>query len=157
MPGAGPARRGPLGLPLLLVALAGTLVAAYLAGTRLVGEPAVCGPSRGCETVASSEYSLLFGVVPVAYLGVAFSLLLVALAATWWRRADRRVLLAAYGLLLLATLFAAYLTYLEVAVIEAICPWCVAYAVSVVLALAIAGLAMARSARPDVTGPAGSP
>jgi uncharacterized membrane protein len=136
--------RGPLGLPLLVAALA---VAGYLSVTRLVGEPAVCGPSHGCETVAQSVYSEVLGFLPVAYLGLAFSVVLVGLAATWWRRADRRMLLAAYGLLLLGTLFAAYLTYLELFVIEAICPWCVSYAVSVVVALVIAGLALGRTSR----------
>lgn len=131
---------------MLLTTLAGALIAGYLSVARALGEAAVCGPSHGCETVASSEYSVVLGV-PVAYLGVASSLLLIALAATWWRRADCRALLAAYGLMLLATLGVASLTYLELFVIEAICPWCVAFAVSVVVSLAIAGLAMYRSSR----------
>ncbi|HYO42600.1 MAG TPA: vitamin K epoxide reductase family protein [Candidatus Limnocylindrales bacterium] len=127
--------------------LAATGVSGYLSVVRVIGEDAVCGPSRGCETVASSEYSEIFGI-PVAFLGLAFSLVLVVLAATWWRRADRRVLLAAYALLLLGTLFVAYLTYLELFVIEAICVWCVAFAITVVVALVISGLAMHRSSRP---------
>ena len=122
-------------------------IAAYLSVLRVIGENAVCGPSHGCETVASSEYSAILGI-PVAFLGLAFALALVGLAATWWRRADRRVLLAAYGMLLLGTLFVAYLTYLELFVIEAICIWCVAFAIAVVVALVIAGLAMGRSSRP---------
>jgi uncharacterized membrane protein len=140
-------RRGSLGLPLLVAALAGAAIAGYLSITRLVGEPAACGPSHGCETVAQSEYSVLLGFLPVASLGLGVSLVLVVLAATWWRRAERRALLAAYGLLLLGTLFVAYLTYLELFVLQAICPWCVAYAVTVVAALAIAGLALGRSSR----------
>jgi len=139
--------RGPLGLPLLAVALGSAAIAAYLSVTRVAGEPAVCGPSHGCETVAQSEYSVLLGFLPVAFLGLGFSLVVVALAARWWWRADRRALLAAYGLLLLGTLFVAYLTYVEVFVIEAICPWCVAFAATVVLALVMAGLAMGRSSR----------
>ncbi len=114
---------------------------------RAAGETAVCGPSHGCETVASSEYSEILGI-PVALLGLVFSLVLVALAATWWRHADRRALLAAYGILLLGTLFVAYLTYLELFVIEAICVWCVSFAVTVVVAMVIAGIAMNRSSRP---------
>ena len=108
----------------------------------------MCGPSHGCETVASSEYSEILGV-PVAFLGLAFSLVLVALAATWWRRADRRALFVAYGMLLLGTLSVAYLTFLELFVIEAICVWCVSFAIAVVVSLVIAGFAMGRSSRPD--------
>ena len=149
--GARRVHRGPLGLPLLAAALIGAAIAGYLSITRLIGEPAVCGPSLGCETVAQSPYSQVLGFLPVAFLGFGFSLVLAALAATWWWRSDRRALLAAYGLLLLGTLFAAYLTYLELFVIEAICLWCVSYAVTVVVALAVAGLALGRSSRGPAT------
>ena len=83
--------------------------------------------------------------IPVAVWGVAFSLAVVGCALAWWRRADRRVLLLAYGLLLLGTLAVAYLTYLELFVIHAICLWCVSYAITVVASLAVAGLALRRS------------
>jgi uncharacterized membrane protein len=83
----------------------------------------------------------------VAVLGLAGSLVLVGLALAWWLRADRRVLLAAYLLLLAAPGFVAYLTYLELFVIEAICPWCVAYATAIILALAVAAAALWRTSR----------
>lgn len=93
----------------------------------------------------TSEYAVLFGIVPVAFLGFGMSVVLVGLAATWWRRADRAALLAVYSLLLLATAFVAYLTFLELFVIEAICPWCVSYATTTVVSLGVAALAMRRS------------
>ncbi len=130
------------------MAIVAAAVSGYLSINRLLDQPVACGPSHGCETVAQSEYSVLLGVVPVAYVGFGFSLVLVALAAAWWRRADRRALLAAYGLLLLGTLFAAYLTYLELFVINAICIWCAAFAGAVVVNLVLAGLAMRRSSGP---------
>ncbi len=136
--------RGPLGLPLVAVTLAGLAIAGYLAIVRFLGEAAVCGPSQGCETVAASAYSVVLGI-PVAAWGVAFSLVVAGCALAWWRRADRRALLAAYGLLLLGTLVVAYLTYLELFVIHAICLWCASYAVTVVASLVVAGLALRRS------------
>ena len=127
--------------------LASALVSGYLSLARAMGEAAVCGPSQGCETVATSGYSAVLGI-PVAFLGFGLSLVLLVLAGLWWLRRERRALLAAYGLLLLATLGVAYLTYLELFVIEAICPWCVAYAVTVVASLVTAGLAMACPSHP---------
>jgi len=126
------------------VTLASVAISGYLSVARAVGEAAVCGPSKGCETVASSEYSAVLGI-PVAFLGLGLSLVLLVLAGLWWLRRERRALLAAYSLLLLATLGVAYLTYLELFMIEAICPWCVAYAVTVVVSLITAGLALVRT------------
>jgi uncharacterized membrane protein len=113
---------------------------------RALGEAAVCGPSGGCETVASSEYAVIVGV-PVAYLGLAASLVIVCLSALWWRRAGRGALTGAYLVLLGATLFVAYLTYVELFVIKAVCVWCMTYAVTIVLSLVTAGLALRRSSR----------
>ncbi len=136
--------RGPLGLPLVVVTLAGLVPSGYLMIVRVLGEAPVCGPAGGCETVAASEYSTMLGI-PVAALGFAMSLVLVGCALAWWRRANRRSLLLAYGLLLLATLMVAYLTYLELFVIHAICAWCVTYAITIVLSLGIAGVALRRT------------
>jgi len=139
-----PARRGHLGVPLLIVTLVGLGVSGYLVAVRLLGEAPTCGPVRGCETVTTSAYSTIAGV-PVAVLGLLLSLCLVACAGWWWRRADRQVLLITYGLLLLATLAVAYLTYLELFVIHAICVWCVTYATTVVVSLGVTGLALRRA------------
>ena len=128
-------RSGPA---MTILALVGLAAAVYLAATKLLGEAPVCGPIRGCEDVAASPYSELFGV-PVALFGVGFSIVLVGLSVVWWRTADRRALLGAYGLGLLGCFVVAGLTYLELFVIHAVCVYCVAYAVTVVAGFAVAG------------------
>jgi uncharacterized membrane protein len=122
------------------LALAGFGIAAYLLASRILGQPPACGPVAGCETVAASEFATMFGV-PVALFGVGFSTLVAIVSALWWRSADRRALDAAYGLGLAGVIAVAYLTYLEIFVIEAICVWCVAYAVSIVTGWAVAAVA----------------
>ena len=128
-----------------VLALAGLAIASYLLAVRLLGEAPACGPVRGCDTVAASEYATVLGV-PVALFGVGFSIALMAASAIWWRRRDRRALYAAYGLGLLGVVAVAYLTYLELFVIEAICVWCVSYAVTIVSGLIVSIFAV-RSAR----------
>jgi uncharacterized membrane protein len=135
--------RGTLGLPLLLLALASMAVAGYLLGVRMLGAAPACGPVAGCDTVAESSYAIVFGI-PVAAWGLGYSAIVALAAFAWWRTADSRALMGAYGLALLGTLGVAYLTYLELFVIHAICIWCVAYAVFVVGTLAVAGLAVRR-------------
>ena len=136
------------GLSMTLLAGIGLVVALYLAVTKLAGGSPVCGPLRGCETVASSEYSVLFGV-PVAVFGVAYSVVLLALSIAWWRQGDRRALLGAYGLGLLGCFVVAALTYLEVAVIEAICVYCVVYAITIVTGFVIAAATVRSSGTPS--------
>src|SRR5206468_3930591 len=88
-------------------------------GSVPAASAAVCLPGGGCETVAQSEYSSIFGI-PVAALGALFSAVLLAVVVAWLRSADRRVLYAAYALGLFGIVFVAYLTYLELFVIHAI-------------------------------------
>ncbi len=135
---------GRSGLAAAAIALVGLLISAYLAWTRLAGGLPACGPLHGCETVALSTYSELAGI-PVAYLGLAFSAALLGLALAWWRRSDRRALIGLYGFGLVGVLFVAYLTYLELFVIGAICVWCASYAVSVVVGWIVAALALRRT------------
>ena len=135
--------RARSGLLATILAILGLLIAGYLTWTRLTGGLPVCGPLHGCETVALSPYSELAGI-PVAILGVGYSLVLVGLALAWWRRADRRALVGLYALGLLGLLFVAYLTYLELFVIGAICVWCATYAVTIVVGWLLATVTLRR-------------
>jgi uncharacterized membrane protein len=96
------------------------------------GAPACLAGGGGCETVASSSYSHLFGV-NVAVFGIAGYVLLLAVAL--WRGDGAR--LAGFALALGGFGFSAYLTYLELFDIEAICQWCVGSAVVMTLLLAV--------------------
>jgi uncharacterized membrane protein len=138
--------RGRYGAVMTALALVGLAIATYLLTMRLVGEPPVCGPVRGCDTVAASEYATVLGL-PVALYGVAWSLVVAVASGMWWLRAARPALYAAYGLGIIGLAAVAYLTYLEIAVIEAVCIWCVTYAITVVLGWVVSIVAL-RSA-PD--------
>lgn len=125
------------------IALVGLAVAGYLSVVKLAGQLPACGPLRGCETVALSEYSDIAGI-PVALLGVVFSVSTLALQLIWWRSGDRRAVLAAYGMGVFGMLFVSWLTYLELFVIHAVCAWCVAYAVTIVAGWLVAAAALRR-------------
>ena len=123
------------------LALVGLGIATYLLTVRVLGEAPACGPVRGCDTVAASEYATVLGL-PVALFGVGYSAVLLAACIGWWRRAEKRALYAAYGLGLAGVFAVAYLTYLELFVIEAICIWCVTYGVTIVAGWVLAILAL---------------
>jgi len=113
-----------------LLAAAGVSIAAFLTWQHVAGEIPPCGPVRGCETVLTSAYASIAGI-PVALPGTLVSLVTLGGALAWWLTSDRRGLVLAYlaGMASVAAL--AYFTFLEVAVIHAICAWCVTYAVTV--------------------------
>lgn len=129
---------GPLMSGLALLALA---VAGYLAWTRWTGGTVACAVLSGCETVENSRYSEFLGV-PVAAYGALGSVATLAGALLWWWRADRRGLLAAYLVGLLSLPVLGWLVFLEVAVIHAVCLWCVAYAVLVIAGWVVALVAL---------------
>lgn len=119
-----------------LVALVGLFVAMYLALYKAGAIGTLACGTGGCETVQLSQWSVLLGV-SVATWGVGFYALVFALAfaGTTERFAGSRPL--ALSMLLLTgwgVLFSAWLTYLELFVIHAICWWCV---VSAVIAVAL--------------------
>jgi uncharacterized membrane protein len=120
-----------LRLTLAVGAAVAAAIAAYLTVVRYRGGALVCA-TGGCETVQRSSYAELLGV-PVAVLGLAAYVVLLVSALT--RRAA--AIAAAAGLALAAVAFAAYLIYVQLAVLDAICVWCVAAeGLTVVIALA---------------------
>jgi uncharacterized membrane protein len=109
--------------------LVGIGVAAYLTYVHYAGlEPICAGGSHGCERVQSSSYARVGGI-PVALLGlVGYVAIAAALLAP-----GEQARLAAAALAVTGFGFSAYLTYLELFVIDAICQWCVASAVLLTL------------------------
>ena len=132
----------------ILVALdaIGLLIAGYLSVVELGGGVPACGPLRGCETVATSEYSRIGGI-PVAVFGVALSLILLTLAFAWIRT-DNPVLLDAHcGLSLIGVIFEVYFLTLQVFVIRAVCVWCTVYGLTLVARFVVALVIWLRQGR----------
>lgn len=130
-----------------VLALLGLLSSTYLLLYKLgVVGSLVCGGSGACERVQVSPYAQFLGI-PVAAYGVAgfAALLAVALAGLgerWGARAaPSRVLAAMAGV---GVLFAAYLTYLEIAVIHDVCRWC-AFCALLITAILVVALLGTRS------------
>ena len=115
----------------------GLLIALYLSVVELQGGVPVCGPLKGCEEVARSEYSRIAGI-PVAVFGVGLSLVLLTFAVAWWRTNLYVLLLAHYGLSLAGVIFEAYFLYIQLFVLSAICIWCTSYGVSLIARFGIA-------------------
>jgi uncharacterized membrane protein len=125
------------------VALAGLGIAGYLTVVHYAGGTPVCAISHGCATVQQSEYAELAGV-PVALLGAAAYVAILTCLAFDGEHART----AAAFLSLAGAGFSAWLTYVEVVELEAVCTWCVASAVCMTL---LAGLSAARMLQKEVS------
>ena len=130
---------------LAILDVIGLVIALYLSVVELNGGVPVCGPLRGCEEVARSEYSRIAGI-PVAVFGVGLSLVLLTLAVAWWRTDLYALLLAHYGLSLAGVIFESYFLYLQLFVIGAVCIWCTSYGLSLIARFAIALIVWMRGA-----------
>jgi uncharacterized membrane protein len=124
-----------------VLALGGLLLSAYLLLHQLgLGGTLACGGSGSCERVQASPYAWLFGIPVSAYgVGGYAAILAVALAGLQPRWASSRT--PTRLLLLLSgggVLFTAYLTWLELFRIHAVCRWCVGSAVVIVAIFGVA-------------------
>jgi uncharacterized membrane protein len=127
-------------LALALLALAGLAVSGYLTYVHYAGIEPVCAGGGGCERVQTSKYAELAGI-PVAVLGlVGYALILVAsqLRGEAARMATALAALVGFG-------FSAYLTYLELFEIDAICHWCLASAVLMTVLAVLAALRLVQA------------
>ena len=129
----------------IVLALAGLLVAGYLTNLHLSDSSALlCAEGGGCDVVRDSPYSEIAGI-PVAIFGIAgyLAILVVLLLDS-----KKRTFLYEYGptvvfgFSLIGVLYSIYLTYLELFVIIAICPYCVISAVLMLVIFVIAILRM---------------
>jgi protein-disulfide isomerase/uncharacterized membrane protein len=134
----------------LLVLLRLALLVAIVASTALVidysrDSHAFCGRGSGCAVVAASPLSHVAGVaLPNIGLGVFAGLFLAVIAAT--KRAHLTIVAA---LLALSALGAIGLIAYQLFVLHAVCGWCMAVDVSVIVAAAAALAASRRELPPE--------
>jgi len=127
--------------PVVLSGL-GIYISGYLVTKRFTGGSLACTRWAQCDVVNNSVYSQFYGV-PVSVIGLGGYVLLLALALAALCMAGRRqshILLLSFLLALGGVGFSVYLTYLEIYVIEALCAWCVASAVVIMLLAIVEGL-----------------
>lgn len=137
----GPTTPGAWRIPAIAVlSVLGFGVSLYLLTVHWGWWTAVCLGVGDCEAVNTSRFSELLGV-PVALLGaLAYAAQIALCGAIHW---DRYAMLARRALFIMAVIgvvFSAYLTYLELFVIHAICPWCVTSAILLIAITILSGM-----------------
>lgn len=118
----------------LAAGVAGLGISIYLTAVHYAGVTLAC-PANGtinCEAVLSSRYAVIAGTsVPTSAAGIAW----FAVSALLWTRRAGRVQLAWSAVGLLTVVF---LVYIEIVLVGAVCIWCTAAHLLVVLIFLIA-------------------
>lgn len=116
------------------LALVGLGIASYLTYARYSGATIACS-TGGCETVQSSSYAELAGI-PVAVIGLVGYALILATALAGGEIAA----LAAAALTIGGFAFCVYLVYVQLALIDAVCQWCIGSDVVMLLLVLVSAL-----------------
>lgn len=139
---------------ILILAFFGLADAIYLTQRELSGAPLLCDIQNlsGCNIVAASQYSQVFGI-PLAAFGTLFYGIIFVLAAleiVIFDRILRRLLQVSAFIGVLSSI---YFTGLQMFVIGAFCIYCLASALITLLIFIFATLIEPLKKRPDHTPP----
>jgi len=113
-----------------VLAIVGLAISAYETyahynGNHLAGCPTGGGGTFNCSAVITSSQSMVFGVVPVAILGLAFYLAAVPLFSPWlWQVRLRWLNQLRLAAAITGMGFVVYLIYAELYQIRDICEYC---------------------------------
>ena len=111
-------------LVIIVLTVLGLFVAGYLTWSHFSGEPVYCGQSGSCELVNSSRFAYL-GPIPVALIGLTGYLIILVLSLIPPKEDRQWPALLIFAGALIGVMLQWYLFYIEVAVLRAICYWCV--------------------------------
>lgn len=139
----------------LVLAIGGLAVSIYLTYEHFTGNRTLACSDTGvinCGAVTTSPESMVFGVFPVAVLGLAFFSFMVPMTLPWaWRSGRREIALARLASVIAGVGFILYLIYVELFQVQAICLWCTSVHVMTFLLFALTVVAAAVWGLPSAT------
>ena len=128
----------------MVVSFIGFLDATYLTAQHYLGFELNCSVFGGCETVTTSEYSVVAGV-PVALLGALYYFTMFIGMFVYFDLQDKRVLRVLMLLTVLGFLASLWFLYLQIFVIKALCLYCIVSVVTSTLLFVLGMFALFRS------------
>ena len=126
---------------ILLLAFLGLADSAYLAQHEIAGTPLICNIQiqslSGCNIVAQSGYSHIFGV-PVAVFGILFYAVLFVIAALELVLYDQLLRRVLQGIASIGLLVSIYFETVQFVLIKAFCIYCAASAIITLIVFILA-------------------
>ncbi len=129
----------------IALTIIGLLVSIYMTIYKLTNNESMCIGSSGCSEVNASRYSEINGI-PVAVLGVVGYAAILALLFLEQRSGfiQENGSMIFFGISLIGFLFTLYLIYIEIALIKAYCPFCLASQAVMIVIFIISVIRLAR-------------
>jgi uncharacterized membrane protein len=123
----------------------GLIVSIYMTIYKITSNDSMCIGSQDCAVVNASRYSEIYGI-PVAVLGViGYGAILGVLALErtpgFFKQNGSMIF---FGLSLIGFLFTLYLIFLEVVLIKAFCPFCIASQAAMTLIFILSVIRLVR-------------
>jgi uncharacterized membrane protein len=123
----------------VVLAILGLLVSIYMTIYKIYRVESMCLGSGDCSTVNASRYSEVNGI-PVAVIGIlGYAAILAALHfETRNRFFKQNSPMMIFGMGLTGFIFTVWLVYVEIALLKAICPFCVTSQVAMTIIFILA-------------------
>ncbi|MBK8781905.1 MAG: vitamin K epoxide reductase family protein [Anaerolineales bacterium] len=130
----------------LALVIVGLLVSVYMTIYKVTSNDSMCLGSGDCSTVNASIYSEVNGI-PVAAIGVLGYLAILAVLLFENRNSFFRQngTLLIFGMALTGFIFTVWLIYVEVALLKAICPFCVTSQIAMTLIFIVAVIRLIKT------------
>ena len=136
-----------------ILPIVGFTDATYLTVEHYTGGNIACVIFQGCDVVNTSKYATVIGT-PIALFGMAYYFTLILLASIYSSTGRKEFLLTIFMLSGIGFIFSAYLTYLQLFIINAICFYCVVSAGITTIIFGLSGYLLKNSRdRPSETEP----
>lgn len=132
----------------ILLVVIGLVITGYMSYNKLSGIPLQCSETGliNCSVVENSAWSRVAGI-PTALLGFIAH----AMLGTVWLLESRGIapfkqygVLMLFGIALFSVMYHAYLTYVSVNILKALCPYCLAAATTMVFQLGVCSVRLKR-------------
>ncbi len=109
---------------LIILGFLGLLDASYLTFNHYSGESLKCLVVSGCDVVTTSSYSVWFGFLPVALLGVLFYFITLLMAFLVYETGSLQFKKILFSWSVLGGLVASWFLYVQAFLIEDYCSYC---------------------------------
>jgi uncharacterized membrane protein len=133
----------------MILAIIGVIDALYLSYSKIFHVELYCAGSNNCATVNSSRFAEIGGF-SIAFIGLGGYIAILAILFLEGKNIQKiykeNIPLVLFGFSLIGSLYSIYLTYIEIVILKAVCPYCFISAIVMWILFILASIRVFRQA-----------